>query len=219
MKTVKNTKKATSSVKESMAINKAKRKHPRSGDTVQRILETTERVLLDQGVSDMKVRTICIAANISRATFYRYFGSKEDLLEALIQYEREQFDRVVSDNTGDCVTPHDRIVAYFASIETYLNGMSARRLFEVEPKFTIEHFRRFFPQSITRTMEVLAPAFDEWDRQLGNNLDRKFISELLVRFMLSIVWVPVRNEPDKFLDRLELCLSMCAKLVKDDRMN
>lgn len=178
---------------------------------MQRILAKTKEVMLEQGASDMKVRTICKTANISRATFYRYFGSKEDLLQTLVEYERAQFDRLVESKTSGCKTPRDRIMAYFDSIDAYITGMNARRFLEAEPKFVIEHFRHFFPQSVKRTMEVLAPTFDAWDLQLGASMDRHFISELLVRYMLSYVWVPGDSKPQKFLDSL---VSMRARLTK-----
>lgn len=198
-----------------MAAGKVKRARPRPGETVQRILATTKEILLEQGASDINVRRVCKEANISRATFYRYFGSKEELLEALVKYERERFDRLIDENTSGCETTRDRLMVYFVSIGNYLVGDKARRFFEGEPKFFIEHFKRIFPKSVERTMEVLAPAFDDWDRRLDAKLDRKFVAEMLVRYMLSYVWIPDESEPREFFRRLESCLSMFSALGRD----
>lgn len=106
-------------------------------------------------------------------------------------------------------------MVYFVSIGNYLVGDKARRFFEGEPKFFIEHFKRIFPKSVERTMEVLAPAFDDWDRRLDAKLDRKFVAEMLVRYMLSYVWIPDESEPREFFRRLESCLSMFSALGRD----
>lgn len=183
-------------------------------DTLGKILATTEDILLKQGVSELRVRTLCAAAGISRGTFYRYFSSKEELLEAFARYERERFDRMVGERTEHCITPRERIEGYLESIEDYLTAANARRFLDVEPDFVIAHFKSFFPQSVKRTMDVLGPAFDTWDEQLGTALDREFIAELFVRYMLSDVWVANERGPGAFLDRLMAQVVLIAKLVK-----
>lgn len=55
------------------------------------ILEATERLLQDATLDDLSVAQILTAANISRATFYFYFASKDDAFIALLTRVMNRF--------------------------------------------------------------------------------------------------------------------------------
>ncbi|HWF56223.1 MAG TPA: TetR/AcrR family transcriptional regulator [Solirubrobacteraceae bacterium] len=60
------------------------RRHSRSTDAEQAILDATERLLADTSLHELSVAQIIASAGISRATFYFYFGSKFAVLTALV---------------------------------------------------------------------------------------------------------------------------------------
>ena len=69
--------------------------HP-SGDgeqsTRRRILAATFVVLSRDGRRKLQLSDVAAEANVSRPTLYRYFGSKDGLLEAFGLYEQDNFD-------------------------------------------------------------------------------------------------------------------------------
>jgi len=72
------------------------RRHAAGHDPAKRetILNGAARVFMDSGFDAASVNDICRVAGVSKSTMYVYFGSKEDLFEALLDRER---DRVFKD--------------------------------------------------------------------------------------------------------------------------
>ena len=68
-----------------MATTRKRRDAPRKGDLrEQAILDTAEVLLEREHIEPMTVETIAKGAGISRASLYFYFGSKQDVLTALV---------------------------------------------------------------------------------------------------------------------------------------
>jgi len=62
----------------------------------ERLLETARQVFYARGINGISVDEVIVAADVSRATFYRYFPGKDDLVRAYLQEEdrsiRERVD-------------------------------------------------------------------------------------------------------------------------------
>ena len=74
------------------------------GDLADRILEAARRLVLRTGARKLSLSDVATLAGVSRPTIYRYFASKEDLIDALGTHERRRFDaameRAMSGVTG-----------------------------------------------------------------------------------------------------------------------
>ena len=61
------------------------------------ILDAAQRLVYTKGYEQMAIQDILDALKISKGAFYHYFGSKQDLLEALVermqQEAQERFNR------------------------------------------------------------------------------------------------------------------------------
>lgn len=69
----------------------------RKGDAnEQAILETADRLLRESSFHEISVEALARGAGISRSSFYFYFGSKEDVLLALVDRMTAEPERVVS---------------------------------------------------------------------------------------------------------------------------
>ncbi|SMF35674.1 transcriptional regulator, TetR family [Azospirillum oryzae] len=184
-----------------MPVIRGKRWDPRPAETIQKILETIEQMVLREGSTELSVRAVCEEADIARGTFYRYFSSKEELLEGFSRHMREKFERKVGEVLESSVDPSERFAAYLRCVWVYLNADNARRLFEIEPVFSVKDFRQNFEQSIKRTQHVLDSTFTDWEAATGVTLDRDLLSELLIRYMLSELIVPSTGNYQDFLER------------------
>ena len=56
---------------------------PRTDKSVEKILDGTMKLLSRQGTRKLSVSDICAASGVARGTFYRYFSTKEEVLDAL----------------------------------------------------------------------------------------------------------------------------------------
>ncbi len=73
-------------------------------DVRSRLLDATFACLARVGIAKTSVDDIAREAGISRATLYRHFGGKSELLEALGQRELARLDLVFAESVRDCAT-------------------------------------------------------------------------------------------------------------------
>ncbi len=175
----------------------------RSGDTIAKILATTEEIILQSGAERISILDVCHDSGISRGTFYRYFSSQDDLLDAFSRHKRDQFHARLIEATASSQDPDERFQAVLGFIDDYLERSRARRLLLVAPEYATRWFQRIFHDSVHRFQDVLAPVFDAWEERRGIVLDRELIGELMVRFILSDVLVPSGADRRNLMRRME----------------
>jgi AcrR family transcriptional regulator len=172
-------------------VRNARRPDPRAAATKDRIFEATTRVMLRVGVHGMAIQDIAIEASVARGTLYRYFSSKTELLDAYTEYMRGRFDASLKAALDHHDAPEARLQAFLGFFDTYLGSEQARSFLEAEPEFALGYFRRSFGDGVGKAREALAPVFDHWAGQLGRPLDHDMLAELIMRFLISHVLVPV----------------------------
>ncbi len=166
------------------------RRNRRSDATIAKILAATETVVLSGGAERISIIDVCERARVSRGTFYRYFSSQDDLLDAFSRHKREGFHMSMLAATSPHVDPEQRFRALIGYLEDYVAQGQARRLLLVAPEYTLRFFRRIFNDSRVRLQDVLGTVFDAWDAQLGIRIDRELVCEMLIRYVLSEQLVP-----------------------------
>ncbi|MGF6275847.1 AcrR family transcriptional regulator [Massilia sp. UYP11] len=175
----------------------------RSGDTIAKILATTEEIILQSGADRISILDVCQESGISRGTFYRYFSSQDDLLDAFSRHKRDQFHARLIEAVGPYQDPDERFQAVLNFVDDYLERSRARRLLLVAPDYATRWFQRIFHDSVHRFQDVLSPVFDAWEERRGITLDRELICELIVRFILSDVLVPSGADRRNLMRRVE----------------
>ncbi|QOT78304.1 TetR/AcrR family transcriptional regulator [Cupriavidus basilensis] len=172
------------------ATPRRRRSNKRSQQTIDNIFEATEKVILESGAERISILEVCNTASISRGTFYRYFASQEELLDAFSRYKRETFHKSLAELLEPINDPDERFATLVKYLEDYMAIGSSRRLLLVAPEFAMSFFKRIFHDSVVRFQDFLAPVFDAWDERLGIALDRELICDLLIRMVMSenLVW-------------------------------
>jgi len=113
--------------------------------TRQRILAATAEVLGRNGKTKLSLSDVAAQAGVSRPTLYRWFASKEDLLEAFSGYERQIFDSGLVQATSG-LKGADKVDAVLRFIVDYQHSNTGVRMVDVEPEYTIAQFARIIPQ-------------------------------------------------------------------------
>lgn len=168
-----------------------RRPDPRAAATKQRIFEATTRVMLRAGVEGMSIQDISIEAGIARGTLYRYFSSKTALLDGYTEFMSARFNTALQAAMAPHRKPDARLEAFLGFFDSYLDSEQARSFLEAEPEFALGYFRRSFKDGVAKARDALAPVFDHWSEQLGRPLDHEMLAELVMRFLISHVLVPV----------------------------
>src|SRR6478735_11890208 len=64
--------------------------------TRERILAATAEVLGANGMTKLSLSEVALQAGVSRPTLYRWFASKQELLDAFVVWERKYYEQAVA---------------------------------------------------------------------------------------------------------------------------
>lgn len=126
------------------------------GSTPMRLLEATGVALARYGPRKLSLTDIASMAGVSRPTLYRYFPSREALLEALAEHEKERFRSGLADALDGRTGPGrlDRALSYIVEFQ---NRYPMRNLVATEPGFMLDQLER----ALRSMAPALVPLFEE----------------------------------------------------------
>ena len=168
----------------------------RAETTVDAILAATEQIVLREGSERISVLDVCQLAQVSRGTFYRYFSSQDELLDAFARHKRSSFQQAMADAVVPFTDPDERFQALVRYLDNYAAHGQARLLLRAAPEYTLRLFGRLFNESLVRIEELMRTVFDAWDARLGIRIDRELVCELMIRCVLSELVVPHERPQD-----------------------
>jgi AcrR family transcriptional regulator len=133
----------------------ARRSGSDHGDLADRILDAARRLVLRTGARKLSLSDVATLAGVSRPTIYRYFVSKEDLIDALGAQERRRFDAAMK-RAMSGVTGVARLEAAIDVVATFVEDQPPGRQLDLEPGFAHQQMARALPMITERLMVVLA---------------------------------------------------------------
>ncbi|CAM2757885.1 TetR family transcriptional regulator [Mycobacterium intermedium] len=113
--------------------------------TRQRILAATAEVLGRNGQTKLSLSDVAAQAGVSRPTLYRWFGSKQELLSAFSNYERQAFETGLAEVTAG-LKGVERLEAALQFIVDFQHSYSGVRMVDVEPEHVIAQVSRVIPE-------------------------------------------------------------------------
>ena len=92
-----------------------------------RILEAASDLFTRRGVGATGVDTLIESAGVAKATFYRHFPSKDDLIVAWLRHPRTRWiDRLSAEAESKATGPADVIPAFFGTVAGWLEADGGR---------------------------------------------------------------------------------------------
>lgn len=168
----------------------------------ERILDGAMRAIGRHGLMKLGMSDVCLSAGVSRGTLYRYFQSREELLDALAVHETKRFQRVVTEAVKRIPPGDDRIEVALQHVTRYAGEHAAiRRILETEPGFVLSYLRENFPVLRGMTKAMLGPLLRQTTPVRSGLVDAEQLADWLSRFMISAVLFPDPN-PDEMARRL-----------------
>lgn len=113
-------------------------------DLADRILDAARRLVLSVGARKLALSDVAALAGVSRPTIYRYFGSREDLIDALGKRERRRFDAALEQAMSG-VTGVARLEAAVDVVATFVEDQTPGRQLDLEPGFAYQQMARALP--------------------------------------------------------------------------
>jgi AcrR family transcriptional regulator len=123
--------------------------------TRERILVATAEVLSRSGTTKLSFSEVALQAGVSRPTLYRWFASKEELLDAFGGWEKQNYGRgMAAATTG--LRGMEKLDAALKFIVRYQQSYSGVRMVDIEPGHVIRQLSRVIPVMRERLERLLA---------------------------------------------------------------
>ena len=143
------------------------------GATEERILSAALGLVGRRGVKRLGMQEVSEAAGVSRGTLYRYFPSKDHLLDAVAGYDEARFTTGLAAALAPVHGPAERIHTLVAFAFDYIRLHPARSLFASEPEFVLGYLFQHLPKLRDALLEQLGEAFDSVPAVASGNLSRE----------------------------------------------
>ena len=125
--------------------------------TSDRILAATAEVLARNGMTKLSLSEVALQAGVSRPTLYRWFASKEELLDAFGLWEQAAFDRGIGAATAG-LRSGERLDAALQFIVDFQHSYSGVRMIDIEPDHVIKRMAVVMPIMRERLERLLPPS-------------------------------------------------------------
>ena len=177
--------------------------------TRQRILDGAMLAIARHGLSKLGMNDVSDSAGVSRGTLYRYFPSREELLQNLAAFESARFQQRVGDALRDAPAGSRRLEVALQHVTGYVREHPAiQRILETEPAFVLRHLREQFPSLCETTGALLAPLLAQTKPVRQGAATAEQLVDWLTRMMISAVLFP---DPDP--DRMARSLTAVYRLL------
>jgi AcrR family transcriptional regulator len=159
--------------------------------TIDAILDGAVRALARHGLRRLSMSDICAEAGVSRGTLYRYFKSKEDILEAVnrrIEDDmRASFDKALEENDD----PADRLrVILGVMIRTPERYPHMLQIVELEPGSALGFLTRETPKIVRIVAEYLEPVLSTAPPIVQGLMTEQQLAEIFQRLITSTFLIP-----------------------------
>ena len=166
-------------------------------DTDRRILDATRQLVGDYGERRFTIDDLAAAARVGRATIFRRFGSKDEVLARMYERELREAADLLRDSLDGVDSPIEAITLGFLTLLDYAQTHPAsRRLARSEPELLVAQFRDGEPPGIHWLRTLFVGLLAELPG--GEPVDGEALGELadlLGHLMLAYLLVPSTGRP------------------------
>ena len=162
--------------------------------TEVRILTAALALIGRRGVRRLAMQEISEAAGVSRATLYRYFPSKEDVLAAAVDFDEQRFRVGLDDVLAAAADPQERIAAFMSYSFSFIRSHSARSLFESEPGYVLGYLLDHLPSLREELLVRLGDDLGAVPAVAAGDLGREQLADLIVRLFAASWIVPESDD-------------------------
>ena len=127
---------------------------PDHGDLADRILDAAGRLVLQVGARRLSLTDVANLAGVSRPTVYRYFLSKDELIDALGKREYRRFNAAMQQAVAG-VAGTARLEAAVDVVATFVEAQPPGRLIDLEPGFAHGQVAQVLPMITDALVAVL----------------------------------------------------------------
>ncbi|GAA1723470.1 TetR/AcrR family transcriptional regulator [Fodinicola feengrottensis] len=165
---------------------------PQVDEVSVRILDAALAEYLDHGLRRTSVDEVARRAGLGRATLYRRFASRDELVQAVLVRESRRFFAAINDAVESLPTIAERLVEGFVvGLRTAREQPLLGRLLQSEPEFLLPFLTIHGGPAIAIARQFMADQYRRSPEYRANTeVDPDEFAEILVRLSMSLVLTP-----------------------------
>jgi len=144
----------------------------------EEIVEAAIQVFNKEGFFEAKMEDIASTAGIAKGTIYQYYASKEELIEASIDYMVDRFEKQFEETLAKADTALEKI--------QLLIHVAVTRVYELQPlvNFNLVAFLSHHPKK----QELFVNRFQKWKNQMEAILNEGFAAKEIRRIDTEVFY-------------------------------
>jgi TetR/AcrR family transcriptional repressor of uid operon len=146
----------------------------------------------------LTLSAVAEAAGVSRPTLYRWFATREDLLEAMALWQENRFYEGLAGALETERTPAERLDAALGYLVTYLDETFGAESPLREPGFTVRSLTALLPKQRVAWVRLVGDALGRVPAVKAGELSVEQAAELFLRLAYSHYLIP-SPEPEVLL--------------------
>ncbi|MBW1895391.1 MAG: TetR/AcrR family transcriptional regulator [Deltaproteobacteria bacterium] len=185
------------------------------------IIEGALKVFGEKGYEETTISAISKAANISDATVYEYFSSKEDVLFSISELYTARENERISSISHYIHSPREKIRVI---IQAYLEFYENNRLYTSVALLLLKGNRNFIKSEaykpVKRSASSIVEAFNEGVEKglFRDNLDPYIVRNMVLGFIehLTIQWL-LLNRPQNLSEQRDMIFDMVIRAIEKEK--
>ncbi len=151
-----------------------------------RILSSASEIILETGISRLRLDGVAKRAGVSRSSLYRYFDSKEQVVYELLVYEFNKLAERMTRETQSINDPVERLLeAVVLSVEAYRQDPNIRKLVGPGNEYSIGVIS-FALERITGRITPFIREFGFFANETLSVREKK--NDYLARWLMNIIF-------------------------------
>lgn len=158
----------------------------------QRIIDSALELFLEFGLRRTTMEDVAKKASIGRATLYRRFSDKEELLKAVIMREAQREIKNVENSASQFTNIVDSVIeAFVISVTLIHKHPLLARILSTEPDFVLPFLTIHFDEILSYSREYLASQIKlGQDMGVMNDFPAETTAEFILRIIHSLMLTP-----------------------------
>ncbi|WP_052745237.1 TetR/AcrR family transcriptional regulator [Streptomyces sp. WM6386] len=159
--------------------------------TTEKIVDGAIRAVGRYGVRKFSMSDVYTEAGVSRGTLYRYFKSKEQVLEAVGEHVERTLHTALDDAVSAQPEPENRLEIVLQALLDYrTTHPEIMRIVESEPSVVLDLLSREFNRLLAVVSDALDPVLRDAPPVRDGTLTKRQLAEMFIRLTLSVYLVP-----------------------------
>lgn len=158
--------------------------------TRRRILQAAYELIVSSGSGQVATAEVRESAGVSRTTLYRYFPTREALIEGVIVYIADEVERQLKATIAARPQLRDRLDIVIELMIARQERDIGRRLLRVDPGFVMKMLDRTLQRLIDIFNDALADVYANAAEMTGAPVQGAVIGNLITRLFASMMLLP-----------------------------